>query len=93
MPRAPIAVVADQRDDPWMRAMILTPSAQDFMNTSLLGAPDFRTLSPYLRKPSQSVMMTFSDDPYLGMTDAKFSGAAVIFVSTVTFQGRTAALR
>jgi len=91
--RAQPAKVLQQRDDPWIRAMIVSPSAQDFMSTSLLGAPDFRNLSPYLRKPHQSVMMTFSDDPYLGMTEEKFSGAAVIFVSTVTFQGRTAALR
>lgn len=91
--RAQVAKLLEQRDDPWMRAMIVTPSAQDFMNTSLLGPPDFRNLSPYLRKPHQSVMMTFSDDPYLGMTEHKFSGSAVIFVSTVTFQRRTAALR
>jgi uncharacterized protein YcbK (DUF882 family) len=93
MARVQTAKIIEQRDDPWMRAMIVTPSAQGFMSTSLLGAPDFRNLSPYLHKPHQSVMMTFSDDPYLGMTEDKFSGAAVIFVSTVTFQRRTAALR
>jgi uncharacterized protein YcbK (DUF882 family) len=93
MARVQTAKAIEQRDDPWLRAMIITPSAQGFMSTSLLGAPDFRNLSPYLRKPHQSVMMTFSDDPYLGMSEDKFSGAAVIFVSTVTFQGRTAALR
>jgi hypothetical protein len=38
-------------------------------------------------------MMTFSDDPYLGMTTAKFTGTAVVFVSTVTFFQRTAALQ
>ncbi|MEA2989648.1 MAG: hypothetical protein QOG83_2359 [Alphaproteobacteria bacterium] len=91
---AAVPVKPGQRfNDPWMRAMIVAPSAQGFMSTSLLGAPDYRVLAPHLRKPPVSVMMTFSDDPYLGMTDAKFSGSAVVFVATVTFSQRTAALR
>ncbi len=80
-------------NDPWMRAMILSPSAQGFMSTSLLGAPDYRSFAPYLQKPPASVMMTFSDDPYLGMGTEKFAGTAVVFVSTVTFNQRTASLR
>ncbi len=84
----------DRLNDPWMRAMVLSPSAQDFMSTSLLGAPDYRTLGPYLRKPASSVMMTFSEDPYLGMTADKFRGSAVVFMSTVTYSTmHTAALR
>jgi uncharacterized protein YcbK (DUF882 family) len=79
--------------DPWMRAMIVSPSADAFMSTSQLGRPDYRALSPYLRKPSISVMMTFSEDPYLGMSTAKFDGSAVVFVSTVTFYRRTASLQ
>jgi uncharacterized protein YcbK (DUF882 family) len=87
-------VKAGQRfNNPWMRAMIVAPSAGGFMSTSLLGAPDYRVLGPYLQKPTTSVMMTFSDDPYLGMSTAKFSGSAVVFVSTVTFFQRTAALQ
>ena len=38
-------------------------------------------------------MMTFSEDPYLGMTTNSFSGSAVVFVSTVTYTMQTAALR
>jgi hypothetical protein len=38
-------------------------------------------------------MMTFSSDPQLGMTTRKFSGTAIVFVSTVTFGTRTASLR
>ena len=72
--------------------MIVSPSAGGFMSTSLLGAPNYLALKPYLQKPVASVMMTFSDDPYLGMTTQRFSGAAVVFVSTVTFYQRTAAL-
>jgi hypothetical protein len=38
-------------------------------------------------------MMTFSDDPHLGMTADRFDGHAVVFVSTVTFYQRTAMLQ
>jgi uncharacterized protein YcbK (DUF882 family) len=85
---------AGQRyNDPWMRAMIVSPSAGGFLSTSLLGSPDYRILGPYLQKPTTSVMMTFAEDPHLGMTTTKFSGNAVVFVSTVTFYQRTAALQ
>jgi uncharacterized protein YcbK (DUF882 family) len=80
-------------NEPWIRAMIVSPSAQNFMSTSLLGTPDYRTLGPFLQKPTASVMMTFTDDPHLGMTTDQFSGSAVVFVSTVTFNQRTASLR
>jgi uncharacterized protein YcbK (DUF882 family) len=84
----------DRFDDPWMRVMIVSPSAQSFMRVTLLGAQDFRKLGPHLLKPASVVMMTFSDDPHLGMSSEKFSGAAVVFVATITFRpGRTAALR
>ena len=79
-------------NDPWLRAMILSPSAQGFMSTSLLGAADYRNLGGYLQKPTASVMMTFSDDPHLGMIPERFNGHAVVFVSTVTFHQRTALL-
>lgn len=73
--------------------MIVSPSAIEFMNTSLYGAPDTAALRPHLQKPATTVMMTFSDDPYLGMTSEEFRGNAVVFVATVTFRQRTAALR
>jgi uncharacterized protein YcbK (DUF882 family) len=87
------AKAGQQFNDPWMRAMIVAPSAGGFMSTSLLGTTDFRALSPYLQKPSSSVMMTFANDPYLGMSTQRFAGTAVVFVSTVTFSRRTASLR
>ncbi len=86
--------VGDRFDDPWMRAMIVSPSAQSFMRTTLLGATDFRELGPYMHKPDATVMMTFTADPHLGMTCEKFAGSAVVFISTVTFgAARTALLR
>jgi hypothetical protein len=85
--------IGDRFDDPWMRAMIVSPSAQDFLRTTLLGATDFRNLGPHMHKPAGSVLMTFTNDPHLGMTCEKFAGSAVVFVSTITFgTARTAAL-
>ena len=91
---APGAIkTGDHFNDPWLRAMIVAPSAQEFMSASSFGAPDYRGLAPFMRKPSATVIMTFSSDPQLGMTTRKFSGTAIVFVSTVTFGTRTASLR
>jgi uncharacterized protein YcbK (DUF882 family) len=83
----------DQFNEPWLRALIVSPSAQEFLSASSFGAPDYRGLATFMRKPAATVMMTFSNDPQLGMTAKKFSGTAVVFVSTVTFGMRTASLR
>jgi len=85
--------VGDRFNDPWMRAMIVSPSAQGFMRTTLFGTQDYRHLGSFLQKPASSVVMTFSDDPNLGMDTEKFAGSAVVFISTVTFKARTASLR
>jgi uncharacterized protein YcbK (DUF882 family) len=86
--------VGDRFNDPWMRAMIVSPSAQAFMKTTVYGVPDFRALGPYLLKPASTMMATFSEDPYRGMTSESFAGSAVGFTRTVTFgPPRTAALR
>jgi uncharacterized protein YcbK (DUF882 family) len=84
--------IGDHFDDPWMRAMIVSPSAQGYMKTTLLGAPDFRNLGPYLHKPAAALPLSFTkDDPYLGMSSEKFSGNAVMFLSSVAVTSRTAA--
>ena len=94
-PKGPSVVrVGDRFNDPWMRAMIVSPSAQIFMKTTVYGVPDFRALGPYLVKPASTMMATFSEDPYRGMTSETFAGSAVGFTRTVTFSPpRTAALR
>lgn len=79
--------------NPWMRAMITTPSAQNFMTTMMIGANDFRALRPLLQKPTSTVVMAFSDDPTPGLETERFAGEAIVFVSTVTFSTRTALLR
>lgn len=83
----------DRLDNPWLRGVVMAPSLQNSMTTTLLGAPDFRGLRPFMHKPASSVMMTFSSDPYLGMTTNNFTGSAVVFQATVTFGLRTANLR
>ncbi len=81
-------------NDPWLRGLMLTDSVQGSLVVTRVGDPDFKGLVDYMRKPAATVLMTFSRDPHLGMTDDRFSGSAVVFVSTVTFgQGRTAALQ
>jgi hypothetical protein len=86
--------VGDRFNDPWMRAMIVSPSAQSFMRTTLYGVQDYRNLGPFLQKPATTVAATFSDDPTLGMTADKFVGGAVVFTPTVTFHPpRAAALK
>ena len=81
-------------DNPWMRAMVLAPSAAHFMSVSLFGAPDYTRLTPMMAKPATAVMMTFSENPHLGMTAKRFSGEAVVFVAPGTFAPqRSAALQ
>ena len=94
-PKGPNLVrVGDRFNDPWLRAMIVSPSAQGFMRTTMYGLQDFSNLAPHLQKPAAIVMMTFSDDPHLGVSTDKFAGSAVVFVSTVTFSTpRTASLQ
>ena len=79
--------------DPWLRAAMLTPSVSGFMTATRLGAADPRPLHDLLHKPSQSLVMTFSADPHLGMVADRFSGSAVVFLATATFSTQTASLQ
>ena len=81
-----------RQDDPWLRAVVLSPSVHRFLTTVALGAREFRTLAALMVKPASSVMMTFSTDPQPGLTHDHFSGSAIVFVPTVTYPTRTAAL-
>ena len=85
--------VGDRFDDPWMRAMIVSPSALEFMRTSLFGTPDFRAFAMFLQKPATVMALSFGKDPHFGMTTERFAGSAVFFVATAPNGGRTAALR
>jgi uncharacterized protein YcbK (DUF882 family) len=92
-PASPSVKVGERFNNPWLRAMIVSPSALQFMSTTLYGAPSPTALRPHFEKPIATVMMTFSDDPHLGMSTEQFKGNAVVFVATVTFRQVTAALR
>jgi uncharacterized protein YcbK (DUF882 family) len=80
-----------EMDNPWLRAIVLSPSIGRYLTTLMLGAEDFRSLAALVEKPKNSVMMTFGVEPNPGLTDDRFSGSAIVFVSTVTYQTHTAA--
>lgn len=80
-------------DNPWLRAVMLSPSVRRYLITLLLGDPDYRALAALMEKPASSVMITFAAEPNPGLTADRFSGSAVVFVSTVTYGTHTAALR
>ena len=88
---APLAE-SGRLDSPWLRAIVLSPSVTRFLCITALGARDFRTLTPLMVKPANSVLMTFAADPQPGLTQDHFSGNAIVFVSTVTYPLHTAAL-
>ena len=80
-------------DSPWLRAVVLSPSVHQFLTTVALGERDFRSLAALMVKPRNSVMMTFAADPNPGLDHEHFSGASIVFVSTVSYTARTASLQ
>ena len=90
--KAPDMSIGGQRSDsPWLRAAMLTPSVSDFMTSTRLGELSPAWLHDLLHKPAQSVLMSFSADPQLGMVTERFSGNAVVFLATATFTAQTTA--
>jgi Bacterial protein of unknown function (DUF882) len=89
-----IAIKAGMRlENPWLRAVLVAPSVHSFLTTLALGARDFRSLATLMVKPRSAVMMTFAADPYPGLNHERFSGPAVVFISTVSYPTRTAILQ
>jgi hypothetical protein len=80
-------------DDPWLRAMIMTPSISDSMTATLYGRPDLGELRNLMRKPRASLMLSFSEDPFSGPAPDQFRGEAVVFMNNHAFDKRTAALQ
>ena len=85
--------VGERFDDPWLRAIVLSPSVNHFLTTLAFGARDFTSLAEQMVKPASSVMMTFSIDPSMGLSSDHFSGSAIVFLSTITYPTRTASLQ
>jgi uncharacterized protein YcbK (DUF882 family) len=79
-------------DDPWLRAMILTPSISDSMTATLYGRPDLGELRNLMRKPRASLMLSFGEDPFSGPAPDQFRGDAVVFMNNHAFDRRTASL-
>ena len=53
--------------NPWLRAIVLSPSVKRFLTTVALGDRDFRALASLMVKPRNAVKMTFSADPNPGL--------------------------
>jgi len=85
--------VSERLDNPWLRAIILSPSVHRFLSTLAFGAHDVTYLASLMVKPTSSVMMTFSSDPNRGLSQDHFSGSAIVFLTTVTYPTRTASLQ
>jgi hypothetical protein len=93
---AATAVIANagmRYDDPWLRAVILAPSLSASMSAILYGEPDMTELRALMNKPTTAVAMSFDEAPYPGISAARFSGEAVVFLTTLAFERRTASLR
>jgi uncharacterized protein YcbK (DUF882 family) len=89
----PLASVNRNRDNPWLRAVMLAPSMYHYMTATQFNQIDMRRVAPLMQKPRSVVMMAFSRDPHNGMTFHAFSGKAVMFMATFTFGMQTASLR
>ncbi|MFZ0607381.1 MAG: DUF882 domain-containing protein [Xanthobacteraceae bacterium] len=75
--------------NPWLRAIVLSPSVKRFLTTAALGDRDFRQLASLLIKPRRAVAMTFSADPNPGLSQDRFSGPAIAFVPIVNYAAAT----
>jgi uncharacterized protein YcbK (DUF882 family) len=91
-PAAPV-VTGRAADEPWLRAIIATPSVRAYMTITMLGTADMRALAPLLRKPSAMLAMGFSADPHIGLSHNRFDGAAIVFLASVMSGSRSAALQ
>ncbi len=93
-PRVATTVASEVKfEEPWLDAVMLSPSIRRYLTTSMLGAEDYRALAKLIEKPASAVVMRFSADPNPGLTPDHFSGSAVSFVSIVTYQTETTTVR
>ena len=97
--RATASVVTSQRitvahvSDTWMRVVMLAPSATTSMSVTMLGDANMSLLSRHFVKPRTTIVMTFSDDPQMGLMTDAFAGTATAPLATQSFALRTASLR
>jgi len=86
-----MSIGGQRSDSPWLRAAVLTPSVTAYMTSTRLGQVNPSWLHDLLHKPAQSVLMSFSADPHLGMVADRFTGDAVVFLATANFTTQTTA--
>lgn len=72
-------------DDPWLRALVLTPSIENAMTVAALGEPDHKTVDQLIAKPDNCVALAFIKSDTVGPAAGRFAGGAIGFVSTVPF--------
>jgi uncharacterized protein YcbK (DUF882 family) len=90
---AQLSPMAQKADDIWLRAVMLAPDLKYYLSATLIGAPDPKELRPLMLKPTSAVAMSFNSDPATVIPTDRFSGEAVVFLETVSFVTRTAALQ
>ena len=88
-----VVKVDPRMGNPWMRAIVLSPSVHRFLTTIALGVGDLRSLATMMVKPSSAVFITFAAEPNPGLDHDRFAGSAIVFLPTVNYPGRAAALQ
>jgi uncharacterized protein YcbK (DUF882 family) len=76
---ATVLADATRLNDPWLRAIVVSPSVNRYLRIPMPGVRDFRSLADLMVKPASSVMMSFAADPNPGLTHDHFSGSAVAY--------------
>jgi uncharacterized protein YcbK (DUF882 family) len=90
---SPVLADTTRLSDPWLRAIMVSPSVSRFLCITALGTRDFRTLAELMVKPANTVLMTFAAEPNPGLDTDSFGGSAVVFIPTVSYTLRTAQLQ
>jgi uncharacterized protein YcbK (DUF882 family) len=85
-------IAAAKGTDIWMRAMILAPNLSTSMSATVLGDTDMTLMSSYFVKPQAAIVMSFTDDPQMGLLCDQFTGSATATLVTTSFVLRTASL-
>ncbi|MGH6672739.1 MAG: hypothetical protein ACRECV_12305 [Xanthobacteraceae bacterium] len=95
-PQVSATAAPDARiDDPWLDAVMISPSVRNYLTAIALGDQDYSALAALVEKPARAVIMTFGPEPNPGMTYDHFSGSAIVFLPAVTYAAptHTASLR
>jgi uncharacterized protein YcbK (DUF882 family) len=87
------SVLLPASQEMFLRALILAPSARNFLAVSALNAPDLITLRVLFTKPRMAMATTFATDDPAAPTSDRFSGSAYAALATVTFPVHTASLK